>query len=160
MLRDGLEAKATPYLWPNSPDPTIPIRTRTKSPTNPQITPYIAYYTRITICHGTSKHTTSSIYTSTSIVNKKVNYDNLLQHGPDPPRWLAHNITEFTNSKHAILLTENLKHPTASPFPHYHSLQSSLSITTLPTNGEPQPAASIAAVEAETLGVEEATTLA
>ena len=96
-------------------------------------------YTRIPICHGISKHIVLSIYTSSTTANKKVNYENLLLPGPGPTRLLAHSITTFTSITHAIKHTQGPKYPTASPRPHYHTLHSPLSITTLPASGESQP---------------------
>ena len=98
---------------PARPTPPFPSALAPRAPLASRLHPIP--YTRITICNGTSKHTKSFIHTSTTIVNKKVNYENLLQPGPEPPRWLAHNITSFPNSKHAITLTQTPKRPTASP---------------------------------------------
>jgi len=116
-------------------------------------------YKRITIRLGTSKHTTSSIYAATTTINNKVSYENLQQLGPDPPRWLAHNTTTFPDRNQAITHTQTPQHTTESPLPHY-TLQSPVSISTLPSSGEPQAAAAVAAAGAEILGAEAATTSA
>jgi hypothetical protein len=134
---------------PNGPTchtPQFPYPLAPRAPLAPRLHPIP--YTRIAIWNGTSNHTTSSIYAGTTTVKKKVDYENLQQHGPYRHRWLAHNITPFTNSKQTITHTQTPKHTTASPHPLY-SLQSPSSIATLPASGEPQVAASLAADEDE-----------
>ena len=108
-----------------------------RAPLAPKLQP--TPYTRISICHRISKYNASSTYNSSTTANKNTNFESLLLHGPGSTRWLAHNITTFSSSTHAIKHTQFPTHPTASPLSYYHTLHSPLNITTLPFSGESQP---------------------